>query len=322
MLTKLRTIGFIGGLLAAASFVAAPALAEAPESDDPIKIALNNWSSQYVSSYIIGGVLESMGYEVEYVQADAMAQFAGLETGDLTLQTEIWPTTQADRFRSSLDSGNLLDMGELGLRAKEEWWYPIYMKEQCPGLPDWHALLEEACAEAFSTAQTAPKGRYLGGPAVWEGFDDERVVSLGLPWEVIHAGSEATMWAELKSAYLRKAPTMQWVWVPHWWPSKYEGEFVEFPKYTDECYNDASWGVNPDMKYDCGKPEGMMHKAAWAGGEAKWPAAYAMFRNYSMDLNTYAGLISAADIGGREADEIAAEWLANNSERWQGWLPK
>ena len=38
------------------------------------------------------------------------------------------------------------------------------MKEKCPGLPNWEALKEPACAEAFSTAETAPKGRYLGGP--------------------------------------------------------------------------------------------------------------------------------------------------------------
>ena len=54
------------------------------------------------------------------------------------------------------------------------------MKEKCPGLPNWEALKSEACAEAFSTAETAPKGRYLGGPVTWGGFDDERVEALGL----------------------------------------------------------------------------------------------------------------------------------------------
>jgi glycine betaine/proline transport system substrate-binding protein len=44
------------------------------------------------------------------------------------------------------------------MKAKEEWWYPEYMVEKCPGLPNWEALKEEACAEAFSTAETAPKG--------------------------------------------------------------------------------------------------------------------------------------------------------------------
>ena len=77
------------------------------------------------------------------------------------------------------------------MKAKEEWWYPAYMKEVCPGLPNWEALKDEKCAEMFSTAETAPKGRYLGGPVTWGGFDEERIDALGLNFEVIHAGTDA-----------------------------------------------------------------------------------------------------------------------------------
>ncbi|MDH3377581.1 MAG: ABC transporter substrate-binding protein [Gammaproteobacteria bacterium] len=291
-----------------------------PESDDPIKIALNDWSSQNVSSYILGGILSEIDYNVEYIQADAMAQFAGLETGDITMQTEIWPTTQGARFAESVASGNLTDMGELGLKAREEWWYPLYMKEKCPTLPDWRALLEESCAAAFSTPQTAPKGRYLGGPATWEGFDEERVKSLKLPFEVIHAGTDANLWAELDSAYKRKAAIMLWVYSPHWWPTKYEGEFVEFPPYSDACYEDASSGVNPNDKYDCGKPQGEMHKAAWSDGNDKWPGAYHVMRNFRFDLNTYADLVKRIDLDGNEAQEVAKDWVAENEAIWRKWV--
>ena len=59
-------------------------------------------------------------------------------------------------------TGKVENLGETGMSAIEEWWYPEYMKEKCPGLPDWEAL--KKCAEQFSTPETAPKGRYLGGP--------------------------------------------------------------------------------------------------------------------------------------------------------------
>jgi len=45
------------------------------------------------------------------------------------------------------------------------------MKEKCPGLPNWEALND--CAEAFSTPETAPRGRYLGGPVTWGGRWDQ-----------------------------------------------------------------------------------------------------------------------------------------------------
>ena len=141
------------------------------------------------------------------------------------------------------------------MKAKEEWWFPAYMKEKCPGLPNWEALKDEACAEAFSTAETAPKGRYLGGPVTWGGFDDERVEALGLPFEVIHAGTDAALFAELESAYQRQAPILLWIYAPHWAPAKYKGEWVEFPEYTPECYTRSqNGGAIPTALYDCGKP--------------------------------------------------------------------
>ena len=41
----------------------------------------------------MGEVLKKAGYSVEYVQADYLAQFAGLESGDLHVAMEIWETT-------------------------------------------------------------------------------------------------------------------------------------------------------------------------------------------------------------------------------------
>ncbi len=171
-----------------------------------------------------------------------------------TLAMEMWETTGRDAMDASTATGKTENIGPTGMKAKEEWWYPLYMKEKCPGLPNWEALKDPACAEAFSTAETAPKGRYLGGPVTWGGFDDERVEALGLPFEVIHAGTDAALFAELESAYQREAPILLWIYAPHWAPAKYKGEWVEFPQYTKECYSDPAWGSNADAQYDCGKP--------------------------------------------------------------------
>jgi len=96
---------------------------------------------------------------------------------------------------AGLAAGNTVDLGETGMVAIEEWWYPKYMKEKCPGLPDWEAL--NGCAEAFSAPETAPKGRCLGGLVARAGFDGERVEALGPDYEVVHAGTDAALFAEL-----------------------------------------------------------------------------------------------------------------------------
>ena len=72
-----RTIG--AAALIAAFSLAGSAHAQVPESEDPIKLTLHDWTGQLITTEIMGRVLEGMGYNVEYVQADYIAQFAGLD---------------------------------------------------------------------------------------------------------------------------------------------------------------------------------------------------------------------------------------------------
>ena len=65
-LTRKLAAGIIAGMLAA---VSVPAMAA--DSSKPIVIPTHNWSSQVVMAYIIGGIFESIGNNVEYKPADS-----------------------------------------------------------------------------------------------------------------------------------------------------------------------------------------------------------------------------------------------------------
>lgn len=288
------------------------------ESTDPIKLTLHDWTGQLITTNLMAAVLEEAGYNVELVQADYLAQFAGLETGDLDVAMEIWATTGQEALDAAVATGNVVNLGETGMLAKEEWWYPLYMKEKCPGLPDWQAL--NACAEAFATPDTAPKGRYLGGPVTWGGFDEERIAGLGLNFEVIHAGTDAAMFAELEAAYQRQDPILLWIYAPHWAPQKYEGEWVEFPAYEPACYTDPAWGGNPDATHDCGKPFGPIWKAGWAGLEGKWPGAAKAIKAFTIDNDTMGAMITKVDLDGQSIDDVVDEWMDANEAVWSAWI--
>lgn len=317
----IRGCGFLWAVGATVALGAAGAASAAdfPETDKPIRLTLNDWTGQNVSTRIMGGVLEEMGYDVDYVQASYMAQFTGLKSGDLHVAMEIWETTAKTLMEEAVASGRVLDMGETGMRAVEDWWYPKYMEERCPGLPDWEALKD--CADVFATPMTQPKGRYLGGAVTWDGHAEERIEALDLPFEVIHSGTEAALMAEIQSAYQRKAPILAWLWTPHWAPQQFEGEWVRFPKYGEGCYDDPSWGINPDATYDCGNPRGWIKKVAWADGEDVWPAAYTAIRNFRIGNDEMGRMIGAIDVDGRPLQVVVDEWLAENEDTWRSWIP-
>ena len=108
------------GALAAVTAVQAPAQAAVPESKDPIILTIHDWTGQYITTHIMGRVLEEMGYKVKYQQADYIAQFAGLESGDLHVAMEMWETTGKQAMDASLKTGKTMDLGETGMVAIEE----------------------------------------------------------------------------------------------------------------------------------------------------------------------------------------------------------
>ena len=87
--TRLPRIAAICLMLASAG-LAVPAIAQ--ESTDPIKLTLHDWTGQLITMQLMGEVLKKVEYSVEYVQADYLTRFAGLESGDRHVAMEIWET--------------------------------------------------------------------------------------------------------------------------------------------------------------------------------------------------------------------------------------
>jgi len=137
---------------------------------------------------------------------------------------------------------------------------------------------------------------------------------------VVHSGTNAALFAELKAAYERKAPILLWVYTPHWVPIKYDGEWVEFPEYTDACYTDPKWGVNPDKRFDCGKPEGWIKKVAWAGLKDKWPGAYKAVKAFRITNEQVGQLIAKVDLEGHKVEDVVDGWMADNEDIWREWI--
>lgn len=309
----------LAGLFSAAVMTAGAANAAAPESSDPIKIVLNNWTSQVVLANVTAELFKKLGYNVELVPSDNQLQFAGMANGDLHVQVEVWEGTHKTNFEKFVGTGNLLDGGKHDAITREEWWYPSYMEERCPGLPDWEAL--NKCAKAFATAETDPKGRYLGGPIDWGKHHNERVQALGMDFVVVNAGQASTLWAELDAAYRHQEPIVLFNWTPNWVEARYKGRFIDFPDYDPKCLSDPSWGMNADLAYDCGAPKkGWLKKAAWAGMQEKYPVALGLLQRINFTNAQIADAAALVDVDGLSPEDAAAKWLETNQSIWEGWI--
>ncbi len=306
--------------VAASGLVAAlPATAFAQDSSDPIIIPTHNWSSQIVMSHVVGNLFESMGNNVEYVSTDSQAVYESVRLGDVTLELEVWEGAFGVAFNEALAKGGMHDAGDHNAVTREDWWYPLWTKDSCPGLPSWEALND--CAAMFATPETGDKGRFLGGPVDWLKHDAERVEALGMDFVVVNAGSAAALWAEVSAAERNERPVVIFNWTPNFVEAVWEGEFVEFPTYFEGCKDDPALGPNPDATYDCGNPaDGYLKKAAWDGMEDKWPNAYQVLRKISFTNPQIAEMAKLVDVDEMEPEDAALQWIEDNEDVWQPWL--
>ncbi|RMF41373.1 MAG: glycine/betaine ABC transporter substrate-binding protein [Alphaproteobacteria bacterium] len=303
----------------AGSLAALPLAAAAADSSDPIVIPIHNWSSQIVMSNVVGDLMQELGDNVEYVTTDSQAVYESIRLGDVTLELEVWEGAFGASFRAALAKGGIEDVGDHDAVTREDWWYPMWTKEACPGLPDWHALND--CAKLFATPETGDKGLFLDGPVDWLKHGKERAEALGLNFVVKNAGSAAALWAAIGAAEKDKKPVLVFNWTPNFAEAVWPGEFVEFPPWEDGCDTDPSKGPNKEALYDCGNPaHGYLKKAAWEGMKDKWPAAYCLLKKISFTNAQIAQMAKLVDVDEMEPEEAAVEWLDANRDVVDPWV--
>ncbi len=306
-------------LITAVVFLFLSAVYADKESSEPIVLLENDWTSQLVLARVTGAIFKEMGYDVQYMTLNTEQQWGALARGIAHVQIEVWEGTMSKMFNRMLASGKIIDAGSHSALTREDWWYPSYIEKDCPGLPDWRAL--RSCAELFSNAATAPRGRYLAGP--WEKPEAARIRALDLGFKADAVTHADDLWLELAQAAKTKTPIVLFNWTPNWVEARYEGKFIEFPEYHPACEVDPEWGVNPEYHHDCGNPKnGWLKKAAWSYMGDKWPCALAALKNINFDNKTISMLAARVDVDKWSHQESADEWISNHRDVWRSWLPE
>ena len=289
------------------------------DSSGVIKIPTHNWSSQLVGAEVVGELFKMVGEKIEYVSMDSQTVYQAMADGDIDIVHEVWEGAFGASFDKAVATGGVIDLLTHDAVTREDWWYPVYIEEVCPGLPDWEALAK--CSDMFARADSGGKGVFIGGPVDWLKHDAEKVEALGMNFVVRNAGSAGAIWAELDAAVAQKKPVVIFNWSPNFIGAKYEGKFVEFPKHDPKCTSDASWGVNPNALYDCGNPaNGYLKIGVNKDFEKNHPKAFNIAKQMNFSGPDIDKMANYVDTDGMEISEAAQQWLKDHKSKWEKWI--
>ena len=287
---------------------------------DTITIAVNPWVGAEANAAVAQAVMQNeMGCTVELQEINESGQFPAMADGDVDATLEVWPSGHLKDRKDYIEkAGSVVDGGELGITGNIGWFTPSYVVEENPDLATWEGFKENA--DAFATAETGDKGRFLGADTTYSIFDEAIIASLGLDLEVVYSGSEAASLAALDKAYNSQEPILMYWWTPQWANAKYDLVEVELPPYNEECGAIAAEDPDAAVGYNCDYAEDVLYKAFSAELETKDPAAFEFFSNFTWteeDQNAVALAIQE----GTDPAEAAQAWIDENSDVVEGWLP-
>ena len=278
-----------------------------------IMLAENPWPAAELNVAVAKIVIENeLGNEVELVALDENVQWDALAAGDLDAALEIWPSGHGERIASYIDDlGTVEHGGELGPVGEIGWYVPQYVVDANPALATWEGYADAAAD--FATAETGDNGRFLGADPSWVQYDEAIIENLELPFQVVWAGSEDAMLAEVSSSYSREEPILFYFYSPHAIFSEFDLVQVELPAYSDECYAD-------EAAIDCGYPEDVLIKIFSAGLADKDAAVHTLLSNFSYGSDDQVAMLGMVNEG-MSVEEAAQAWVDANEDVWQAWLP-
>ena len=287
---------------------------------DTITIAVNPWVGAEANAAVAQTVMQDqMGCEVELQEINESGQFPAMADGDVDATLEVWPSGHLKDRKDYIEkAGSVVDGGELGIIGNIGWFTPSYVVEETPDLASYEGFKTDA--DAFATAETGDKGRFLGADTTYSIFDEAIIESLGLDLEVVYSGSEAASLAALDKAYNGEEPILMYWWTPQWANAKYDLVEVELPAYDEECEAIAAEDPEAAVGYDCDYAEDVLYKAFSSELETKDPAAFEFLSNFQWteeDQNEVALAIEE----GTDPAEAAQTWIDANTDIVDAWLP-
>lgn len=261
------------------------------KSKGTVKLVYVNWAEGIAMTNLVSAILQDkMGYKVDMKQGDVGMVFTSLSSGDMDVFLDGWlPVTHKDYMDKYQDK--LEKLGVNFENAKIGLVVPSYMNIN--SIEELNGIKDE-----------------LGGKIV--GIDagagimkatNRAIKEYNLNYELLE-GSGATMTAMLKKAEDKKEPIVVTGWKPHWKFATWDLKFLDDPKKvfgeSENIYTITRTGFGKDM-----------------------PEVAQFLKNFKMNDQQLGSLMGdIKDNSSKKPIEVAREWIKNNEELVNSWIPK
>jgi glycine betaine/proline transport system substrate-binding protein len=285
-----------------------------------VTIAVNPWDGSSANAEVAKAILEKQGVNVTLKDIDENAVWAGLDSGSIDANLEVWPSGHASDIDTYIkEKKSVVDGGLLGPLGHIGWYIPDFVAKAHPEYKTWEGLKSQAAAKYFATAETGDKGQFLLGDPSYVSYDKDIIKNLNLPFQVVVGGSEATLITTIDKSFKDKSPLLFYFYQPQWAQSKYKLDVVKLPPISKTCETSAA-DQGKDGKYACDYPTDKLMKAISAKLKSKNVKVYDFLKKMNWTAEDQNTVTTYKNADNMTMAEAATKWVDANKATWQSWV--
>ena len=307
---------------AIASVIAVPAFAE------EVNIGVPSWTGAQAIAYVLGEVVTSrIGGTVEYVPGNNATIFQAMDQGegDIDVHPDVWLPNQESFTRQYVDEAGTVTLssnpyqGNQGFCVSQDFAAAMNITDIADlGRPD--------VAAAMDSDGNGLGEMWIGAPG-WASANVNEVKTRDYGLldfiEPIRA-EEAVKTARIRDSIAKGEGNAFYCYEPHAVWFMFDVTMLTEPTYDPEKYIMVQPSDNADwyeMSMVATKDDLKQVQIAWSNSLVdRSPAIAEFFANFSLNAQDVSGLAFEISANDRDPAEVAAEWVAANSDRVDAML--
>ncbi|PWJ20537.1 glycine betaine ABC transporter substrate-binding protein [Jannaschia seohaensis] len=300
----------------------------APAWAEEVKIGVPSWTGAQAIAHVLGEIVTSrIGGEVEYVPGNNATIFQAMDQGegDIDVHPDVWLPNQEAFTNEYVDGKGTVTLssnpyqGNQGFCVSQDFAAAMDITDIADlGRPD--------VAAAMDSDGNGLGEMWIGAPG-WASanVNEVKVRDYGLLdfIEPIRA-EEAVKTARIKDSIAKGEGYAFYCYEPHAVWFMFDVVMLTEPAYDPEKYvmyqpsDDPDWYENSMV---ASKDALKDVQIAWSNSLVeRSPAIAEFFQNFALDASDVSSLAFEISANGRDPSEVAAEWVAANSDRVDAML--
>lgn len=284
------------------------------------------WPSASATANILKVVMEeNLGLEVALQNGSNSLIFEAMDRNSMHVHPEVWLPNQQNLHDKYVKQKGTVVKNKNGVEAKQGICMTKAMSE-AHGIKSIYDLVDPAKAAVFDTDGDGKGEMWAGQPgSASTSVEKIRAKSYGYDetFELVETDTPIN-WAALDVAAKAKKPYLFSCYTPHHVFSMYELVFLDEPEHNPDTWKVLQPTEDPDWlsksHADTAWPIAYTHLHYAKSLEKDQPEAANLLTNFKVSADILNKLSYSMVVDKKSAEDVAREWVKDNSDIVESWL--